>query len=323
MLQEIPRAPRRASINDLHDKLAALGQPVSRRSIERDLQKLSTLFSLECDGHKPSGWYFSQAAPPVDLPGMDPHAAITYRLVEDHLAHQLPRSTLRALEPWFKRARAVLSGLKAEGLPAWSGRVRAIPRNQQLLAPKVAGPVLDAVYDALLRGMCLEVSYERASDGHVSQGLVHPLGVIYRDSKGSLIARWEGHDDVRQHSLHRIHKAKVVEKKRVAPTGFSLDRYIEEGNASFVLGKGPVKLVLRVHPSAASTLLDTPLSEGQTTKKDKDGWLRVKVTVPADTRVLRSFLLGFGSTLEVVAPKRLRAELRAEVKKMSALYSKA
>ncbi len=321
MLKALPRAPRKVAVSHLHERLREQGQAVTRRSVERDLVKLASLFPIESDGNKPAGWYWMKNAMPMDIPGMDPHTAITFRLVEQYLSQQLPRSTLKVLEPHFKSARKVLASLRKEGLPAWAEKVRAVPRGQALLPPRVAPAVLPAVHDALLYGRCLEVSYHNA-DGALKQGELHPLGLVYRDAVGVLLATWTDYSDVRHYPLHRIQSARMSEKERALPADFSLDEYVRRGHASFVLDRRPLNLVLRVSPVAVHTLLDTPLCADQKVVSEPDGYLRIEATVPSDTRALRAFLLGFGPTLEVVGPKRLRDEMRKAAEELRRLYRK-
>ncbi len=57
MLRLIPRAPRKIDTATLQAALRAEGYVVDRRSIQRDLHKLSTVFPIVCDdAHKPYGW---------------------------------------------------------------------------------------------------------------------------------------------------------------------------------------------------------------------------------------------------------------------------
>ena len=55
MLKLIPRAPRKVSTRQLHEKLDALGFPTTTRTVERDLHTLSMRFPLEADNSKPRG----------------------------------------------------------------------------------------------------------------------------------------------------------------------------------------------------------------------------------------------------------------------------
>src|SRR5690606_28905580 len=160
--------------------------PIDIRSVQRDLNKLSVVFPLISDDNSPAGWSWDASAPPFDVPGMDAHTAITFRLVEQQLVHYLPRTTLEVLKPHFKVARSVLSRLKQEGLPSWGDKVRATPRGQPLLAPQVSSAVLSAVYDALLEERRLEVRYKNRA-GKESTGTINPLGLVFRDALPLLV----------------------------------------------------------------------------------------------------------------------------------------
>ncbi|MGZ3416865.1 MAG: helix-turn-helix transcriptional regulator [Polyangiales bacterium] len=57
MLRLIPRAPRKIDSAALEAALCEHGQAIDRRSIQRDLHKLSVVFPIVCDDtHKPFGW---------------------------------------------------------------------------------------------------------------------------------------------------------------------------------------------------------------------------------------------------------------------------
>lgn len=319
MLQLIPRHPKKVSTTQLHERLEEMSYPIDIRSVQRDLNKLSAIFPLISDDNSPAGWSWDASAPPFDVPGMDAHTAITFRLVEQQLVHYLPRTTLEVLKPHFKVARGVLSRLKREGLPSWGDKVRATPRGQPLLAPQVSPVVLSAVYDALLEERRLEVRYRNRA-GKVSTGTVNPLGLVFRDALPVLVCTWFDLDqDVRQLTLPRMERAKLLDEKRRAPKGFSLARYVDEGFTSLKLSAEPIELVARFHPDAALSVRETPLHAEQREHVEADGWVRVEATV-ADTRVLRGWLLSFGPMVEVVAPSQVREGVHAALKDALALY---
>lgn len=62
MLRLIPRYPRRVDTNRLQDELNQQGFPITLRSIQRDLNKLSAVLPIGCDQSKPQGWWWQADA---------------------------------------------------------------------------------------------------------------------------------------------------------------------------------------------------------------------------------------------------------------------
>jgi predicted DNA-binding transcriptional regulator YafY len=320
MLRHIPRAPKKIASTALKELLLTHGHDIDVRSIQRDLHKLTTIFPLIHDESRPIGWSFARDAPTFDVPGLDAHAAITLCLIESQLSHQLPRSTLSTLRPHIETAKNLLAHTAELGLPSWRDKVRVIPRGQATLPPTIAPEVLAAVYDALLFERRLVVDY-RPRTKAASEREVHPLAVVYRDGIGYLVCTHDGYDDVRSLALHRCTKAQMLESARKKPKGFDLDRFIADGELSFRMGQEPVALVARFHPSASLSVIDTPLTKEQKVTVDDDGYALVEAVVE-DTRVLRSFLLGFGGLVEVIRPKAIRKAMRETARDMARLYKK-
>jgi len=320
MLRHIPRAPKKIASTDLKDILAAHGHAIDVRSIQRDLHKLTSIFPLVHDESRPIGWSFTRDAPTFDVPGLDMHAAITLCLIESQLAQQLPRSTLAALRPHIATAKDLLAHTKQRGLPAWNDKVRVIPRGQATIPPTIANDVLTIVNDALLLERTLRVDYKPRTKA-ASVRDVHPLAVVYRESVGYLVCTHDGYDDVRTLALHRCRGATLLEAPRQKPVGFDIDRFIADGELSFRIGKERVLLMARFHPSAATSVVDTPLTKDQHVSVDGEGYTLIKAVVE-DTRVLRSFLLGFGGLVEVIRPKAIRKAMRDTAREMAKIYKK-
>ena len=94
------------------EALREMGLDVSLRTIQRDLKELSRQFPLVSDEERVSGWKWSEDAAIFDIPGMDPHAALAFKMIDLHLGKMLPESCLNFLSPYIKRAGEVLSQLE-------------------------------------------------------------------------------------------------------------------------------------------------------------------------------------------------------------------
>lgn len=86
MLRMVPRAPARITSGNLHARLEQEGFKVTKRTVERDLKELSSVFPIELDDRdKPFGWSWVREGAGFNLPGLTMPEALTLTLVEQHL----------------------------------------------------------------------------------------------------------------------------------------------------------------------------------------------------------------------------------------------
>src|SRR5881409_2534561 len=89
ILKIIPGTPSKIPICKIHREIADSGYKVTRRTVERDLVALATVFPLSGDDQKPQGW--SWFGEPLLIPSLDLQTALTFKLVELFLKPVLPR----------------------------------------------------------------------------------------------------------------------------------------------------------------------------------------------------------------------------------------
>lgn len=315
MLRMIPRAPRKITVSELQRKLADSDFRVPVRTIQRDLIKLSGTFPLKDDSRsKPYGWSWIKDAPALDVPGMDPQTALTFKLTEMFLSGVMPPAVRQNLEPQFKNAREVL---KKRLLRQWAERVRVIRSRQTLKTPSIKPGVMQTVYDALLQHQRIAVHYLKPG-GEPADYEVNPLGIVFRDEVGYLVCTLFDYADVRQLALHRIQKANITDKAMIESKNFDLDAYIRAGNFDWRIGE-QIKLVAEFDTAIAALLQETPLSDDQVISKLDNETSLVKATV-LDTAQLRWWLLGFGDSVEVLKPISLRREFVGVARNLSQYY---
>lgn len=317
LLKAIPRHTQ-ATVAELHRKLVEQGFTINKRTIERDLLMLERLFPLSANKNsKPYGWRWARDAKVMNIPGMDPPTALSFKLVEQYLERLMPRSTLGHLGPHFSRANEVLAQARGP-LKSWTEKVRVISRGQRLQEPIMQPGVLDGVYEALLREKQFKVRY-RTKSGQEKEYVVHPLGLVLRDQVAYLVCTLFSYDDVLQLVLHRMSSVEVLDDPAVRPAGFDLEAYIRSNQFDYPEG-GPIQLEVLFEAEAAQHLSETWLSDDQRLEPASDGRVRVRATV-ADTQQLRWWLLGFGDRVEVVAPAALREEFRHVAERQLRRYS--
>ena len=323
LLRAIPRAPRKVDVATLMAKLEAAGYPTTKRSIQRDLNSLSRVFPLISDdlgAGAAHGWSWSADAQAFDLPTMDGPTALTIRMIEQFIPTLLPPAIRDLLEPQFKRANAILDGNPNNPLGRWTDCVRVVPREMPLLPPKYNNDAVRVVYDALLAGKCFTAEYRSraANADEMKVYNVNPLGLVARGNLLYLVCTLWDYQDIRQLALHRVVSATPTDKPTTTPGDFDLDRYIEQGEFQHPVGP-MIRLKAKFHRAAAAHLIETPLSEDQTTVDLDADHVIVTATI-RDTSQLDWWLSGFGSLVQVQEPVELRRRMIDAAISLNELY---
>nr|MDA3818098.1 WYL domain-containing protein [Prolixibacteraceae bacterium] len=285
-----------------------MGLDVSLRTIQRDLKELSRQFPLVSDEERISGWKWSEDAAVFDIPGMDPHAALAFKMIDHHLGKMLPESCLNFLRPYSKRAGEVLSHLEDGGIAKWPKKIARISRHLTLEPPKISQIVLCAVYDGLLLEKQLEISYCNRADSETQKGIIHPLGLVFVDNVAYMVCTFWNYQDLRQIVLHRIDSAQLLDEPSQTPAGFKLKDYIAQGNFDFPQSEGTIQLKCLFDSYVAKHLEESPINYTQTLTPQDDGRILLLAEVE-DTAQLRWWVLAFGNQVEVVAPEELRKDI--------------
>jgi len=324
LLRMIPRYPRKIDTTTIAALLERDGITIHRRSIQRDLEKLSQSFAITCDDqHKPYGWSWSADAPSMDIPTMTPPAALAYRMVADFMSDMFPKEIYDQLKPHFRYADTLLKQTDKETLKNWPDKVRTVGRSQPLMPPKIPADVFAVVSDSLLEGKRFQVRYQKRGVMESVSRTINPLGIVLHDRLITLVCTVGDYiqlKDVRQLQLHRMNEAVQLDDPALTPEGFTLDEYIAGGAFGYRTGEGMIRLKALFEQDAAIHLEETPLSEDQRLTDQGDGNVLVEAAV-ADTRQLRWWLLGFGGRIEVLEPDGLREEMKNHALRMLSGYT--
>jgi predicted DNA-binding transcriptional regulator YafY len=317
VLRLLPTKPPGITSRELVDKLEREGFSITKRTVERDLAELSSIFGIACnDKGMPYGWHWMKGEY-ADLPGLTVSDAVSLRLVEDLLRPLLPSAMLESLHARFGQAKAKLAELSADNSNAkWADKVQYVSPSMSFLPPKIDSAVLDAVHEALLAEHQIEVTYKKPS-GEQQTYRLHPLGLVQRGQITYLIATAFDYEDARIYALHRILSVQTLPETVSIPDEFSVTGYIQSGALEFGVGD-KIKLQMRVTNELADILVETPLSADQELAPEGDGYL---VTAEVhDSWQLEWWLLSQGGAVQVISPLHLRHRLKAQIRKMCMAY---
>jgi len=321
LLRLIPKLPHYTSSQTLHEKLYERGFKVDLRTVQRDLNRLSTTFALTSQEHGGRNKWSHSEDTPLDLGAMEPDTALALYLAESHLKNLLPQSVLDLLGPQFNKARNYLDELDQNNLAHWARRVRAHPNGKALLPAQVDAGVWREVSVALLERQQLKVDYLSRSTTKRKEMLLHPAGLISRHSISYLIASVDGYSDLRQFALHRIQSAECLDAAAQQTEPLDLDHYIRLGGFNSPAPVKEVDLVADVSPQIAWLLSETPLSNEQSLEPlGGSDWQRLRTKVPDDQETLW-WVYGLGENVRVHEPSHWVVNIQARIAKMEALYA--
>lgn len=320
MLRRIPRYPRKITVRALSDYLDDQGFAISERSVQRDLDGLSgRMFGLLSDVRdRPFGWSWAPDAAVLDIPSMEPQAALAFKLAE-HLGNRLMApSTVSALDPYFRQAETVLSA-NSGAVSAWPEKICTVTRGQTLMAPVIETDVLNCIYDGLFNDRQIQARYRRRYDGQVRDYVLSPLGIVFRDGVVYLVCQRNGQVDPVHLAMHRFIEAELLPSPVERPDGFDLNTYVREGELDFKLNEHALDVRLRVTQETAFHLQESPLSQNQRCVPQSDGRIELCASV-ADTLQFRWWLLGLGDQIEVIEPLGLRDDIMERLGRAIAQY---
>jgi len=312
MLTRIPRFPKRISVASLKTTLDGEGYDVETRTIQRDLNKLSISFPLNCDTEgRTNYWYWIESASVLDLPGMEPVTALAFEMAKAYLTPLLPSPTLNLLKPYFHRAGEILDDEAQTGLKNWKDKVRVIERGPVLQKPHVEPSIQTPLYDALLKEIPVKATYRRRGQPEAKSYLMHPHGLVSRLGVLYLISTCWEYDDIRYFPLHRFESVELSNETYRRLADFDIDTYVQtEQKFSVPLSQDVIHIEVAFDKFVAEHLYETPFSENQTITPYDESRVLFK-SEAADTLELRWWLQGFGAAIEVIKPISLRDEFKS------------
>jgi predicted DNA-binding transcriptional regulator YafY len=307
------------SAQELVEALCERGFVVTRRTVERDLEKLQQVMPLEVDAAaRPQRWRWRRQEA-LDIPGMEVAEAMALYMMRDALRGHLPACFQDALRSRFQQAEKTLQSLVRSGSGLrWSDKARVVPSHVVLQPPAVPAELLRVLQDAVLREVAVEVEYRSLDESAPSRRVLYPRALLLRGSTLYLIAHQRDRDgDALHFAVQRFASVRCRELEPWPPGRFSLDAFLEDGRQQFGTGE-EIRLEARIAASLARILEETPLGEDMTLV-EKDG-ARILTARVRDTWALVSWILGHGENIEVLAPAGLRRRVAARLQAAASAY---
>ncbi|MBK9239825.1 MAG: transcriptional regulator [Acidobacteria bacterium] len=301
----------------IHDLAEQAG--VTTRTIRRDLQALQEAgFAIYDEGeeHDTKRWKLDAQ------PFRSVEAGLS---VQDVAALYLSRSIVEALSAWplADELRAALAKIEGALNPRMREFLATLPQVVSTKAVPGAGgarrelvDVTRRLFEAVRDRRIIEMQYFSAASRRAKAYSVQPYRLALAQGGVYLVA-W-----VPQYSEFRTFAVERIERLSVQETTFRKTRELPNdifGASLGVFSAEPERIEVEFAARAAPYVQGRTWHESQQVSVLEDGRVRMTLDVSNDW-ALRSWLLGFGADVRVIAPTTLAHSLRDELTRAAQHY---
>lgn len=220
-----------------------------------------------------------------------------------------------SIESLFNKVRAVLSPETLRYLENISGRLKV----QFGPCKDFAGfrEVIQSISEATAKRRRVEIRYAAVSSGRETIRKVDPYQVWAMTGSLYLIGLCHLRNSIRTFAMDRITSFQVLDEPFHFPKDFDLDKYLQ--TAFHVMRGKPERAKVRFAQGVAHIVRERLWHPTQEIRELDDGGLELSLEVPINYEII-SWILGFGSTAEVIEPDSLRTRILDELRASTARY---
>lgn len=304
MLRYIPREPDSKSTKDIYTHLIAEGFEVTKRTVERDLLRISQPIGLDYKSENDGNyWYYVRGGKQI-LPNQSPHEALLLMQAKAFLSPMMPSKSLLTLEPRFEKAESTLRNNRKHR--NWQQKI-SVAKNVHLEQEFISDEFREVVYDAVLNETQLIISFKRNS-GEVVATTVNAYGLIIKDHMQYLVnSRTCSPNKLKLIKLPNIITVESTLKNNQLCME-NVEQFIQSNAASYKLLDKPINVKMKVAGPALYLLQSSKLSQEQTITPFKGHNNKPCGLLSATSELTHDFvhfLLGFGKWVEVLEPQCL------------------
>ncbi|GAA0341135.1 hypothetical protein GCM10009092_02080 [Bowmanella denitrificans] len=298
MMQMIPLYPRWITAKSLHQGLADQGYDVTKRTIERDLNRFSTILGLvSVDSPEGNKWSYSRDTQVSFLPALSNAEALSLKMVQQHLNHHLPPFLFTNMQAMFSKAERVLQD--SHNLSHWVFKVAVVPPGIPIRPHQDDPNVIATLYRGLLENRKVKIRYRNQKQDYS----VSLLGLIVRDNKLVFVCYYEGFKDTRMILAHRVRSAELEDEKH--SEAFDLQQYAQSGQPGSAITNEDITLEMEVRGYVKLLLSESTIGKHQSMQTKDECWSSVSVMLPY-TRELEHWLMSHINDIKIIGPQSLK-----------------
>ncbi len=171
--------------------------------------------------------------------------------------------------------------------------------------------VIEALTKAILHSLTVILRHRTVGYKNFVEHTVNPYRLWYVNNGLYLVGFDQGKKDVRVFAVERIQSVGVSKRRFEAPSDFNFDAFRD--TAFNMIWGEPKEVKIWFSAKQAPYIEERTWHRSQKIEKQNDGSILLTLQVGNEDEVKR-WLIGFGAEASVLAPERLRREIRQEWK---------
>ncbi len=307
--------PRAFTIIDLQERIeSTLGVKVSRKTIERDIDTLSTEFSICEDERNGTSVYYADKVHLKNVQYSIPELLSLYftrELLEEYKGMSIAQHALDLVNRLIDSAPSV----NRRYIKNLGDRLKV---SQSAVSPETdIDPELhETLQTALADQHRLRMEYYAFSSDEITQREFDPYVLEIQEGRWHLVGYCHLRQAVRDLRVSRIRRAELLEDHYVIPRKF----YETHQQKRFQYLAGDQRILMKLSfVGQAARLVQEYHSAGARLTWVDESTLHYERTVPLNPEVMM-WVLGFGAQAEVLEPSHLRLRVQEEAGRMRSLY---
>ncbi len=312
MLKILPHGNGPAiSTSDIHQKLIDEGFVVDKRTVERDLHKLTTLFEIECiKSSAPNAWRYTKLNWDVK-PNMQPSEALALLLCRSKIEKLMPteRNWLKAR---FIKAEETLKSTNSYS--NWQNKVQITSDSLSMDFDFSNSDIRNTIYHAVLKEQQIFINYKKENSPASKEYTLNPLGLILRDQSHYLVATKENFpEEPRLFLFHRMDKVEPLYTKIQKPNSFTIESYLSKQPSAFLLSDDKHTIVLKMKGYPLDIISRNELGQNQDIKPIDEQWKQVTFDSYL-TYDLANWIIRYGGDVICQSPSLLLDYVKKKIK---------
>lgn len=177
----------------------------------------------------------------------------------------------------------------------------------------------DTIRTAIEDRTVVDLLYQSNSAPVPTFRIVHPYSFVEHKNAIYLLAFDPNAQKIKEYKLDRIEDVNPIKETFVKPADFNAETYLSNSFGVYPGDSEPFEVIVQFSASVARYVLESRWKGCVSLEKATDGRV-LGVFSLSSTLELKSWVLGFGASAEIVSPQSLRNEIAADVAALAALY---